>query len=128
LKGAEVVTRARRPSVQMGSYGSRNEIRPMGGDLLVVALSSLAFKFCNPAGMLPKFDVVTVNDSLGAFLGSVVIIANEIDDLNDVAISAHQGSSIVRHRWTILQTGAPNSPSSQSRTLDSIGSLEIIIV
>jgi hypothetical protein len=100
----------------------------MGGDLLVVALFSLAFKFCNPAGMLPKFDVVTVNHSLGAFLGSVVIIADEIDDLNDVAISAHRASSIVRHRWTILQTGAPSSPSRQSRTLDSIGSLEIIIV
>ena len=66
----------------------------MGGDLLVVALFSLAFKFCNPAGMLPKLDVVTVNHSLGAFLGGVVIIADEIDDLNDVAISAHQ----VRHR------------------------------
>ncbi|HEX7564050.1 MAG TPA: hypothetical protein VF396_12490 [Bradyrhizobium sp.] len=49
----------------------------MGGDLLVVALFSLAFKFCNPAGMLPKFDVVTVNHSLGAFLGSVVIIADD---------------------------------------------------
>lgn len=70
----------------------------MGGDLLVVALFSLAFKFCNPAGMLPKLDVVTVNHSLGAFLGSVVIIADEIDDLDDVAISAHQASSIVRHR------------------------------
>jgi len=100
----------------------------MGGDLLVVALFSLAFKFCNPAGMLPKLDVVTVNHSLGAFLGSVVIIADEIDDLNDVAISAHQVRSIVRHRWTILQTGAPGSPSSPSRRLDSIGSLEIIIV
>ena len=77
----------------------------MGGDLLVVALFSPAFKFCNPTGMLPKFDVVTVNHSLGAFLGSVVIIADEIDDLNDVAISAHRASSIVRHRWTILQTG-----------------------
>jgi hypothetical protein len=41
----------------------------MGGDLLVVALFSLAFKFCNPAGMLPKFDVVTVNHSLRAFPG-----------------------------------------------------------
>ena len=41
----------------------------MGGDLLVVALFSLAFKFYNPAGMLPKFDVVTVNHSLRAFLG-----------------------------------------------------------
>jgi hypothetical protein len=100
----------------------------MGGDLLAVTLFPLAFKFCNPAGMLPKFDVVTVNHSLGAFPGSVVIIADEIDDLDDVAISAHQASSIVRHRWTILQTGASNSPSSQSRTLDSIGSLEIIIV
>jgi hypothetical protein len=48
--------------------------------------------------MLPKLDVVTVNHSLGAFLGSVVIIADEIDDLNDVAISTHQASSIVRHR------------------------------
>jgi hypothetical protein len=100
----------------------------MGGDLLVVALFSLAFKFCNPAGMLPKFDVVTVNHSLGAFLRSFVIIAAEINRLNEVAISANQVSPIVRHSWTILHTGAPNSPSSQPRTLDSVGSLAIIIV
>ena len=30
-------------------------------------LLSLAFKFCNPAGVLPKLDVVTVNHSLGTF-------------------------------------------------------------
>jgi hypothetical protein len=71
----------------------------MGGDLLVVALFSLAFKFCNPAGMLPKLDVVTVNHSLGAFLRSFIIIAVEINRLNEVAVSANQVSSIVRHSW-----------------------------
>jgi hypothetical protein len=45
-----------------------------------------------------------------------------------VAISANQVSSIVRHGSAIPHTGAPNSPSSRSRTLDSIGSLQIIIV
>jgi hypothetical protein len=85
---------------------------------LVVTLFSLAFKFCNPAGMLPKFDVVTVNHSLGAFLRSVVIIADEIDGLDDVAIPANQVSSIVRHGWTIPDAGALGSPSSPSHTLD----------
>jgi hypothetical protein len=78
--------------------------------------------------MLPKFDVVTVNHSLSALLRSVVIIADEIDGLDDVAISANQVSSIVRHGWAIPHTCAPNSPSSRSRTWDSIGSLQIIIV
>jgi hypothetical protein len=97
-------------------------------DPLVAALFSLAFEFCNPADMLPKFDVVTIDHSLGAFLRSVVIIADEIDGLDDVAIPANQVSSIVRHGWTIPGTGALGSPSSPSHTLDSIGSLEIIIV
>jgi hypothetical protein len=44
----------------------------MGGDLAVgwYRLRS------NPAGVLPKLDVVTVSHSLGAFLCSVVIIAD----------------------------------------------------
>jgi hypothetical protein len=93
-----------------------------------VELFSRACEFCNPAGVLPKLNVVTVNHSLGAFLRSFVIIAAEINRLNEVAISANQVSPIVRHSWTILHTGAPNSPSSQPRTLDSVGSLAIIIV
>ena len=46
-----------------------------------VELMSLSFKCCNPASVLPKFYVVTVNHSLGTFLCSVVIVANEIDGL-----------------------------------------------
>jgi hypothetical protein len=121
------MTCARRPSVRVEPYNSRNE-NPPDGRRSGGRLISLAFKFCNPAGMLPKFDVVTVNHSLSALLRSVVIIADEIDGLDDVAISANQVSSIVRHGWAIPHTGAPNSPSSRSRTLDSIGSLQIIIV
>ena len=41
------------------------------GYLPVVELLSLAFKFCNPAGVLPKLNVVTVNHSLGTFLCGV---------------------------------------------------------
>jgi hypothetical protein len=39
-------------------------------------------EFCNPAGVLPKLNVVTVNHSLRAFLRSLVIIAVEINRLN----------------------------------------------
>jgi hypothetical protein len=90
------------------------------GCLPVVELLSRACEFCNPADVLPKLNVVTVNHSLGAFLRSFVIIAVEINRLYVVAISANQVSSIVRHSWTILHTGAPSSPSSQPRTLDSV--------
>src|ERR1700677_3497707 len=69
------------------------------GYLPVVELLSLACEFCNPAGVLPKLNVVTVNHSLGAFLRSFVIIAVEIKRLNEVAVSANQVSSIVRHSW-----------------------------
>jgi hypothetical protein len=68
---------------------------PMAGQF--VELLSRAREFCNPAGVLPKLNVVTVNHSLGAFLRNFVIIAVEINRLNEVAISANQVSSIVRH-------------------------------
>jgi hypothetical protein len=67
------------------------------GYLPVVELLSLAFKFCNPAGVLPKLNVVTVNHSLGTFLCGVVIVANEIDGLNEITVAANQVCSIVRH-------------------------------
>jgi hypothetical protein len=67
------------------------------GDLPVVELLSRACEFCNPAGMLPKLHVVNVNHSLGAFLRSVVIVANEIDGLDEITVSANQVCSIVRH-------------------------------
>jgi hypothetical protein len=65
--------------------------------LPVVGLFLLAVKLCNPAGVLPKLDVVTVDHSLGAFLRSVVVSAVEINGLNEIAISANQVRSIVRH-------------------------------
>jgi hypothetical protein len=61
-----------------------------------VRLFSLAFKFCNPAGVLPKLYVVTVNHSLGAFLRTFVIVANEIDGLNEITVAANQVCSITR--------------------------------
>jgi hypothetical protein len=66
----------------------------------VIRLFSFAFKLCNSAGVLPKLDVVTVDHSLGAFLRSVVIIADEIDGLNKIAVAANQVCSIVRH-WVL---------------------------
>jgi hypothetical protein len=67
------------------------------GDVLAATLFWPAFEFCNPAGMLPKLNVVTVNHSLGAFLRSVVVIANDIDGLDEITIAANQVCSIVRH-------------------------------
>ena len=70
LKGAEVVTGARRPSVHVEPYNSRNK-KPADGQRSRGRLVSLAFKFHNPAGVLPKLDVVTVNHWLGTFLSKL---------------------------------------------------------
>jgi hypothetical protein len=59
------------------------------GDLPIIRLFSFAFKLCNSAGMLPKFDVVTVDHSLGASLRGVVVDAVEIDGLNKIAVAAN---------------------------------------
>jgi hypothetical protein len=67
------------------------------GDVLAARLFWPAFKFCNPTGMLPKLNVVTINHSLGAFLRSVVVIANDIGGLDEITIAANQVCSIVRH-------------------------------
>jgi len=109
LKGAEVVTGARRPSVHVEPCNSRNE-NPPDGRRSRGWLVSLAFKSCNPAGVLPKLDVVTVNHSLGAFLRSVVIIANEIDGLNEMIVAANQVSSIVRHGRSLSDTDGQAVP------------------
>jgi hypothetical protein len=60
--------------------------------------------------VLPKFDVVTVNHSLGAFLRSVVVNAVEIDGFNEIAVVANQVCSIVRHR-RFLTLASPKMPS-----------------
>jgi hypothetical protein len=93
----------------MEPCNSRNE-NPPDGRRSRGWLVSLAFKSYNPAGVLPKLDVVTVNHSLGAFLRSVVVDAVEIDGLNEIALVANQVCSIVRHR-RFLALASPKMPS-----------------
>lgn len=55
-------------------------------------------ELCNPAGMLPKLNVVTVYHLLRLLYCGVVIQAAEVNGLDDIAVSAHQIRSIMRHR------------------------------
>ena len=57
----------------------------------------MTFKLRNPAILLPKFNVVTVDHLPGAFSCPVVVIADEIDGLHEMAVTADKVRSIVRH-------------------------------
>jgi hypothetical protein len=57
----------------------------------------MAFKLLDSAVVLPKFDVVAVDHLPGAFSCTVVIIADEIDGLHEMAVTANKIRSIVRH-------------------------------
>jgi hypothetical protein len=50
----------------------------------------MAFEFLNPAVVLPKFNVVTVDHFPGAFPCSVVIIiADEVNRFHELAVTAN---------------------------------------
>jgi hypothetical protein len=55
------------------------------------------FKLCNPAGVFPQLDIMTVDHLLGAFLCVVVVSAVEVDSFNGMAVTANEVYSIVRH-------------------------------
>jgi hypothetical protein len=54
-------------------------------------------KFLDPAVVLPKLNVVIINHFAGAFPGTVVVIANEIDGFLKMAVMADEVGSIVCH-------------------------------
>jgi hypothetical protein len=57
----------------------------------------MAFELRNPAVVLPKFNVVTVDYLPGAFPCGGVVIADQIDGFHELAVTADKISSIVRH-------------------------------
>ena len=57
----------------------------------------MAFELRNPAVVLPKFNVVTVDHLPGAFPCGGVVIADQIDGFHELAVTADKISSIVRH-------------------------------
>lgn len=57
----------------------------------------MAFKLLNPAVVLPKLNVVTIDHLPGAFLCAVVVIADEIDGFHEVTVTANKIRSIMRH-------------------------------
>jgi hypothetical protein len=69
----------------------------------------MTFEFLNPAVVLPKFNVVTVDHLPGAFSCAVVVIADEIDGFHEMTVTANKVSSIVRHNLRSL------TPSAQVR-------------
>jgi hypothetical protein len=87
----------------------------------------MAFELRNPAVVLPKFNVVTVDYLPGAFPCGGVVIADQIDGFHELAVTADKISSIVRHIRASPHIGL-SSPSSQPHTPDSMGSLDTIVV
>jgi len=71
------------------------------------------FKLRNPAGMLPKLNVVTVHHFLRPLSRGVVILAVQVDGFDEIAVMANEIGSIMRHsRCSLGEAGAlPNSLS-----------------
>jgi hypothetical protein len=57
----------------------------------------MALKLLDPAVMLPKLDVVTVDHLPGVFSCAIVVIADEIDGFHEMAIPANKVRPVVRH-------------------------------
>jgi hypothetical protein len=83
----------------------------------------MAFKLFNPAVVLPKFDVVTIDHLPGAFPCAVVVIANQVDGFHEMAIMADKVRAIMRHDRTLPYSGDLSSPSSQRRASVFMGSV-----
>jgi len=66
----------------------------------------MALKLRNPAVVLPKFDVMTIDHLPSAFFRGGVVIADEIDGFHEVAITADKVSSIVRRNRDSLTPSA----------------------
>jgi hypothetical protein len=62
-----------------------------------IRLFGPVFKPCNPAGVFPQLNIMTVGHLLGAFPCGVVVSAVEVDSFNGMAVTANEVCSIVRH-------------------------------
>jgi hypothetical protein len=57
-------------------------------------------ELCNPAGLLPKFDVAAVYEGFCLLLGGLVVGAHQLDASYDVAIRPDKVCSIFLHGGT----------------------------
>jgi hypothetical protein len=57
----------------------------------------MAFELFDPAVVLPKLDVVTIDHLPGTFPCTVVVITDEIDGLHEMTVTANKVRPIVRH-------------------------------
>ena len=57
----------------------------------------MAFELRNPAVVLPKFNVVTVDYLPGAFPCGGVVIADQIDGFHELTVTANKVGAIIRH-------------------------------
>jgi hypothetical protein len=62
----------------------------------------MALKLLDPAVVLPKFNVVTVDHLPGAFPCTIVVIADQIDGLHEMTVAANKVGSVVRHDRSFL--------------------------
>jgi hypothetical protein len=60
-------------------------------------LFRMRVKLRNPAVVLPKLNVVTIDHLPGTFLCTVVVVADQIDGFHEMTVPANKVCSIVRH-------------------------------
>ena len=80
----------------------------------------MTFELFDPAVVLPKLDVVTIDHLPGTFPCTVVVIANEINGLHEMTVTANKVRPIVCHDRRPLPGRC--SPLSQPRALLLMGS------
>jgi hypothetical protein len=85
----------------------------------------MAFELLNSAVVLPKFNVVTVDHLPGAFPCAVVVIADEVDGLHKLAVTANKVRSIMGHSVRGPCSGSLSSLTSQRRASMFMGSVGI---
>jgi hypothetical protein len=82
------------------AFAVRLDLRQLKRNLAAKLFRKLfrtAFKLRNPAVVLPKFNVVTIDHLPGVFAGGFVVIADEIDGFHEMTVTANKVGSIVRH-------------------------------
>jgi hypothetical protein len=65
----------------------------------------MAFELLDPAVVLPKFDVVTVDHFPRAFPCTVVVIADQIDRFHELAVTVNEVGAIVSHKSDLSNKG-----------------------
>jgi hypothetical protein len=71
------------------------------GRSLPVAVTRPGFKFLYAPVMLPKLDILAVNELLGAFDGRRIVGAIKVDRFYEKAVNANEVCAIVGHASTL---------------------------